>query len=287
MLSQLSSIDSQLSALQASRQQILLSNTSTGSAAVIDVPTTAEPQSSGLVTYTGLAVLLGLIVGLLIASTDELLRPTVSEPAAFARELECPVLGSVAAARHNRRRLDPGLLTALQLAATRAGISTVVLTGPVAGEQLDLLSRYVNYELRRIADHDRVAHGRPGRAAARSAIESHGTNGHRRVAASVGTVIADDLDLIGLRPARTVRTVTLSAVSGPTPKGSCGLVAVVPEFVPFLAVERVGHLRDASGWPLLGVIGAGKSGQRLVSKSARRELAAAEDDLLNEDLIHA
>ena len=122
----LAGIDRLISDLSADRNKVSLDAAAIGQPRVVQPalqPTTAD--SPGLVPRLGLAALLGLVVGVAISAWVETVRPTVPGAPRVARLLDAPLLGSmagsaVAAADVGRR---------VRLAASRAGVRTVVLVG--------------------------------------------------------------------------------------------------------------------------------------------------------------
>jgi capsular polysaccharide biosynthesis protein len=122
----LAGIDRLISDLSADRNKVSLDAAAIGQPRVVQPavqPTTAD--SPGLVPRLGLAALLGLVVGVAISAWVETIRPTVPGAPRVARLLDAPLLGSmagsaVAAADVGRR---------VRLAASRAGVRTVVLVG--------------------------------------------------------------------------------------------------------------------------------------------------------------
>ena len=122
----LAGIDRLISDLSADRNKVSLDAAAIGQPRVVqpaERPATAD--SPGLVPRLGLAALLGLLVGIGISAWAETVRPTVPGAARVARLLDAPLLGTaaggtVAAADVGRR---------VRLAASRAGVRTVVLVG--------------------------------------------------------------------------------------------------------------------------------------------------------------
>jgi hypothetical protein len=93
LLSQLAAIEQQLANNEAESQQVITTLTTETGASVVSVPTSATGASRHVAEYGALAALLGLVVGLLIAAIREVIRPTVAQPAAGARELGAVLFG--------------------------------------------------------------------------------------------------------------------------------------------------------------------------------------------------
>ncbi|HSS10642.1 MAG TPA: hypothetical protein VLL25_12205, partial [Acidimicrobiales bacterium] len=268
LASELQSIDNELSTLLAQRQQLLVTSGSTGSAAVIDVPASAKGVASGLKTRAILGSVLGLIVGLLISSIDELLRPTVSRPAAFGQELGVPLLGTLRVSGGKVAGFDQTLLPTLEAAAARARVSTLVLTGPVPDEDLFAVADSLDDELASTPVAVKVPASVPTaavngwtlRVTERAAVASASRGDHPFPAPALvtGSWRAEHaLDRVGddLALASGLQVVAFPAVRAHDRKNGCGLVAVVPDFARYGAVAKVADINAATGWPLLGVIG--------------------------------
>ena len=101
LITELAGVEAQLSANQAAQQQVISSSNGNQDASVISEPSaaTVTAASKQVAVYAALAGLLGLIVGLLIATIAELARPTVAEPESGARELGVAFLGNAEIAR--------------------------------------------------------------------------------------------------------------------------------------------------------------------------------------------
>jgi capsular polysaccharide biosynthesis protein len=289
LASEVSSIDSTLANLLVERQQLLASSGSTASAAVIDVPSAAKGTSSGLKTRALLAMVLGLVIGLLIATVHELLRPTVSRPLNFGHELGVPLLGTLQKAAGGSGEPDATLLTTLQAAAARTEVSTLVLTGPVPDEELfevadrldDMLASpptltavpASNGAVASTGAAVNTSNASVIRVTERAQAASSGVSGHLRAARALTTGswraehalghAGDELRSPGLQ------VVALPAVRPTDRTADHGLVAVVPDFAPHAALGTVADLRAATGWPLLGVIGCNE--QRSRSKLGRKQ----------------
>lgn len=204
-----------------------------GGAYVIYAPKRAEPVSlTRTVADLALALIGGLLLGLLVAAAIEVTYPTVPGPGAFGRELGVPVLGDLGEVRGSRRRFRRvgrgrvntsrfELVTGVRSAVERADVDVVALIGPVSARQLESMAAEL---ARRMANHDGVSV---------PDLDDVSTNG------------------AGGRPAVT----TLAAIAGrqPLPR-RVGLLAVAPPFAPQEALTRIQNFRAAAGWPLLGVV---------------------------------
>ena len=99
LLSQLGAVEQELANNQAQAQQVITTLTTETGASVVSVPTAAAGASRHVAVYGALAALLGLILGLLIATIREVIRPTVAQPGAGARELGAVLFGETPSAR--------------------------------------------------------------------------------------------------------------------------------------------------------------------------------------------
>lgn len=101
---QLTTLDQELSDLGSTVRQLQLPDTTSGSAMLISPASKAQPVGRRRVTDLTLALLAGLVAGLLVASVMEVLRPRVADPGSFARELGVPLLGQLTLPRRRSRK---------------------------------------------------------------------------------------------------------------------------------------------------------------------------------------
>ena len=101
LLSQLGAVEQQLANNEAESQQVLATLTTETGASVVSVPTSATGASRHVASYGALAALLGLVLGLLIATIREVIRPTVAQPARAPGNLApcCSAAATYAAGR--------------------------------------------------------------------------------------------------------------------------------------------------------------------------------------------
>ena len=147
LLSQLGAVEQQQATNESQTQQILATLTSETGASVVSLPTSAAGASRHVVVDGVLAALLGLVIGLLIATVREVIRPTVGQPGAGARELGAVLLGGADAHGSRILGIDQDLPGRLNLAAHRAGVLTIVLTGPGSRDRLAALAARLRDEL--------------------------------------------------------------------------------------------------------------------------------------------
>jgi capsular polysaccharide biosynthesis protein len=273
LLAELTAVNTQLSSLMSTQQQLLATANTNGSAGVISLPDHATTTSRGVVTYGVLAALLGLVLGLLVATLHEVLRPSIADAETAARDLDVPVLGRIDEAAGRTEPADRGLLTRIDLAARRAAVETLVVTGPVAaGTLIDLAA---GLERQLAALHARPAgepdgagrgHGKPltadSNGGARRITQEGGKmpgpgelNGGAGGALDLPTMVTPRHAAGAGRTSLALRALAVGELSpGATPVAPA-LVAMIPDFGPHGELDRISDLSAATGWPVLGVIG--------------------------------
>jgi capsular polysaccharide biosynthesis protein len=266
LITELAGVESQLSANQTAQQQVLSNSNVNQNAEVISQPTlaTATAASSQVGVYAALAALLGLIIGLLIATIDELARPTLSDPEAGARELGVALLGSAQFAEDGSIDLDGDVATRAHLAASRIGALTLILTGPIPPTRLSQLASTLNGRVSSGASTRRPkARMHPSSVgdSARSAMaDDRGTNGSL-AAANVHALS------VGSAPSK----LKIQALPDLTLQGrpqAPALVIVLRRFAPRASLDQVADLGETTGWPILGVMGLRPKKKRHGSRNA-------------------
>lgn len=118
--------------LNTERSQIVLQHALLPQALLLDAH---EPEvlASRLPQLVGLAVLLGLLLGLTAAAVAETFRPTVPNPRALARLLETPLLGRLRGRKVNQAEVERIALAAARAAQRVRARVVVVHTVPDAG----------------------------------------------------------------------------------------------------------------------------------------------------------
>ncbi|MEY9874757.1 capsular polysaccharide biosynthesis protein [Streptacidiphilus sp. MAP12-33] len=274
---QLSAIDQQLGAVQAE-----LNGINNNSASVISQPSDAHPAKSSMVTDVTLGALLGLVTGLLLASVTETVRPRVADAGAFGRELGAPLLGGIALDRDRKGDEDgdegavvvpPETRVGVRRAVAHHRVGTLVLTGPDPDHRLARVAAALERELGArggfagrpqqptLNGDGAGAHAAAGRAA------QHAAAGALLGAAQLleAPEFTDHPDLASTRP---VRVRVLSELDDATDRaawdepGREGLLVVVPDLASYRELRRIRHLADATGWPLVGVLGLERDRRR-------------------------
>lgn len=281
---QLAGMDQELNDLAATVRQVQLGATpgsSSGAASVISPATSAQPAPGHLASDAGLAVVAGLVLGLLAVTAVEMLRPRVAGARALARDLDAPVVGTlemdlVRRPRGERRRVRHGaeefvvrfetdLVVAVSAAAERSRVELLLLAGPVPAAYLGEAAAVLEDELRssdeRAALNGRAVADRPvnGRSTGVPSVSVGSGGAQGGVAAEPVIVLAErpqlppPADIVERRPRQIdVRPLERNAYAygGATP----GLLVLVPPLAPLRDVRRVGDLAASTGWPVLGVV---------------------------------
>jgi len=272
LLSRLSATEQELATNEATAQQILTGLSANTGASVVSTPSTATEASRHALAYGALAALLGLVVGLLIGALREIVRPTVAEPAAGARELGTIPLGNAQATGGRVTGIDEDLAGRLSLAAHRAGVDTIVLTGPVPRARLAALADRLNRDLtaarsgRPSSPEER--RGAPVPVRAFSPAQSPGDAMSQSAGAwqndgpRYPSGMADNGTGVGAGHQATshdnlprLTVVALPDIRLGDRQLDAALVGVLPDYAPQSSLDQVGDLCLATDWPVLGVIG--------------------------------
>jgi hypothetical protein len=260
LLSQLSATEQEIANNESEQQQVLATLTTETGASVVSVSTNATAASRHAAVYGVLAGLLGLVVGLLFATLREVLRPTVAQPGAGARELGAVLFGTAEERGGQIVALGRDLPERLNLAAHRAGVFTVVLTGPGSRGRLSSLAARLRGGMPDPADglsfgtaRFEAGHGDDASPNGESRRPAIITNEHRTVGLAtadwpVGVTAAQSPE-----PQRTI--VTLNDIRLGAPPPDAALVVVLPRFAPHGALDQAADLGVTADWPILGVIG--------------------------------
>jgi capsular polysaccharide biosynthesis protein len=256
-ITELTGVDAQLTANETAQQQILSAGNANVDASVISEPTlaTTTAASREVMTDTALAGILGLILGLLIATIDELVRPTVADPEAGARELGVVFLGNAEtsdgeSADKQRIALDGDLLTRLRLAADRLGVLTVVLTGPVSAAKLTELAAEAN---RRLLPTD-AAVGRELPARSNGSVVTAGATARNGRKPNRSPIVKAPALAVG-SALSTLRVHALSDLNLKNRPEAPTILVALRRFAPRASLDRVADLGETTGWPILGVVG--------------------------------
>ena len=281
LITELAGVETQLSANEAASQQVLA--TTKQDAGTISAPTYATTASKGVAVDAALAGLLGLVLGLLIATIHELVRPTLAEPAAGARELGVALLGDAELTEDELIDFDANLTTRLDLAASRLGARTLVLTGPVPSARLTQLATELDERLSAAADSRWPQTWlQPGSGAESTRFvpgESKKSNG----SSSTTTV-----KVHALAVGSALSRLKVHALSDLTLRGrpqAPALIVVLPRFAPRSSLDEVADLGEATGWPILGVVGMRQKRKRRRLRSKHKASTVVTDNETTADSV--
>jgi len=264
--SKLAGLDQVIANFSGDRTRLLIQASTQGLANVIDQPAVPlKPESKALTQKLGLAGVLGLVAGILIAAIAETIRPTVPGARRVSRRLGAPSLGGLRSAdMHGERTPDlENLAVRLRLAATHADVSTIALVD-VNGEH-DLADLAYGLERSLTAS---------GGAAA--LVGAPGGNNHQESLAggpAVGAaVLVKDGQLTTEN--RALHVYPMAQIKNPAGMGRVGMLVVSG---PVARVSRIAALDDlvtASGWPIIGVVGVPRARRGWFGRRDRRHVSA-------------
>jgi capsular polysaccharide biosynthesis protein len=289
LLSQLAASEQELANNESEQQQVLATLTTETGASVVSAPTVATSASRSATVDGALAGLLGLIVGLLFATLREVLRPTVAQPAAGARELGAVLFGTAEECGGQIVALGQDLPERLNLAAHRAGVHTVVLTGPGSPGRLSSLAARLRGEMPSTEPADGLSlgsdrfeadHGDGASSNGEVRRPSIVSSDHR----TAGVATADwPVGVTAAQSPESQRTVvTLNDIRLGAPPPDAALVVVLPKFAPHGALDQAADLGVTADWPILGVIGIRRKSwlAALIDRGATRSRGAEVQDMV-------
>jgi capsular polysaccharide biosynthesis protein len=252
----LAGLDQVIANFTGDRSRLLIQASTQGLAAIIDQPRLPQaPQSKALAQKLGLAALLGLVLGILLAAVAETIRPTVPGVRRVSRRLSAPMLGSLTD-EDLRGKCTPNfdnLALLLRLAATHAGVPKVALVDVGGERQLG--------ELAELLTHAMPA---PSPARAGTAAANGSDTGNRPGRATAGHPESGGTTLM-MERAPTVNECAFGVYSLEQlqRQAETGLAGIVVLAGPVARVSRVSAMDDlavSAGWPIIGVVGV--PGQR-------------------------
>ena len=260
---QVAGIDQQLNQVGSSLAQLQYNGASGASAVLISQAGPAVPAGSKLTTDVGLALVLGLALGLMTASVLEVVRPRVAHGRAYSREMGIPFLGRLprrSATVMESASFDAETALAVREAASRATVDTVVVVGPAGSDRLAELAAALDTETGGVATVD----GRPTRggrsSAERPALVGVRLNGTPPADKGAVQVLPETRAMGDGATEQPLSRDGLSVTTLDKLDESAGLgrrsamVAVIPDLAPYPEVRRIEDLASATGWPVLGVI---------------------------------
>lgn len=271
----LAGIDRLISDLSGDRNRLAEEAAAAGHATVLAspaLPPSADPK--GLVAKLGVAVILGLALGLVLVGFNETVRPSVSGTVRVGRLLEVPMLGTLSP--------DPAALAdigrRIRLAARRANVATVVLVRPNRSAlPPELVDRIEAASLRpdsvpgrvsipidtgdtqviggSVAGAERPAD--PHAVSSQNGSSAGEAGGAGAAPGPRGPVGVLSVPETLIRAPRLRRVCAINELDPSAESDRIGLVVLAGGSTRLSAVDGVRDLMTASGWPLLGVLGDG------------------------------
>ena len=259
----LAGLDQVIANFSGDRSRLLIQATTQGLATVLDQPVVpGQPESKALTQKLGLAGVLGLVVGILIAAIAETIRPTVPGARRVSRRLGAPTLGQLTSSglRGKPTQDLENLGLRVRLAATHADVSTITLVDINGQYELaDLAS-----ELERSLNPDPESMGIKAGLAGDNNHHDGSSSG-----SSFGTVLVKGHKLTAANQALHIYPIAqMKHLSG------LGRVGVLVLATPVSRVSRIMALDDltsSSGWPIIGVVGVPRARRRLARRRDRRD----------------
>jgi capsular polysaccharide biosynthesis protein len=248
----LAGLDQVLANFTGDRARLLIQASSQGVASVIDEPgLPVQPESKALPQKLGLAALLGLVLGILLAAIGETIRPTVPGCQRVSRRLNAPTLG---------RLIDPDLAAQrtpdlasvalrVRLAASHADVSTVALVDVDADSGRDLAELASELEQATAAPSQVRSHASPPTATDQFNGNGDATSGDGTAAA---TLIMDKLATVH---SPVLRVCSMTELAHRAETGRVGILVLSGAVARASRISALDDLAVSSGWPILGVVG--------------------------------
>lgn len=272
---QLAGLDQVIANFTGDRSRLLIQAGTLGLATVIDEPALpARPESKAAVQKLGLAGLLGLVVGILIASIAETVRPTVPGARRVSRRLSVPALGQLSG-----EDLNGGSTPALgelalrcRLAAAHADLRTIALVDIDGKRELGALAARLTQSLQASP-----ADGVPGRSGLAGRA-----NGSQRFDADNEPTLAGVSPSVLVKPRGQVtehpglQVYPLGQMTWVTGTTQVGIIVLSG---PVARVSRITALEDlsrSSGWPIVGVVGIPRMRRRWWGRRAQPQAGRSE-----------
>jgi capsular polysaccharide biosynthesis protein len=244
--------------------RLLTQESTQGLATVLDQPVVPQqPESKALKQKLGLAAVLGLVVGILIASIAETIRPSVPGARRVSRRLGAPTLGQLSRAgiRGQHTPDFDNLALRLRLAATYAEVSTVTLVDVNGEHELGDLAHELERSL--TPDPDSMA------------IEAGAANDNNHHQGSLGSGSNFGAVLVkGNKLTAENQPLHIYPIAEMKHLGGLGRVGVLVLAGPVSRVSRIMALDDlvtSSGWPIIGVVGVPRAHRGWLGRHGRRD----------------
>jgi capsular polysaccharide biosynthesis protein len=257
--SKLAGLNQVIANFSGDRSRLLIQASTQGLAAVLDQPVVPkQPQSKALPQKLGLAAVLGLVVGILIAAIAETIRPTVPGARRVSRRLGAPTLGQLKSAEMHGEDTPnlENLAVRLRLAANHADVSTIAL--------IDVNGRY---ELADLAYSLELSLRPPGESLAARADGNGRTDDHDETLVgehAFGSVMVQGRQLIAGQ--QTLHVYPMAQIKHLGTMSNVGLVVLSGPVSRLSRVMALDDLVTSSGWPILGVVGVPRARRGLLGR---------------------
>ena len=242
--SKLAGLNQVIANFSGDRSRLLIQATTQGLASVLDQPQVPQQsQSKALAQKLGLAAVLGLVVGILIAAIAETIRPTVPGARRVSRRLGAPTLGQLNGAETHGEHTPnlENLAVRLRLAANHADVSTVALIDVDGKYELADLAHSLELSLRPPDESLAVRADANGRDADHDDTLAFSSVKVKSRQLAAGQQTLHVYPMAQIKHLGTLSNVGLVVLSGPVSRVS--------------QVMALDNLVTSSGWPVLGVVG--------------------------------
>ncbi|MFI6604412.1 hypothetical protein ACIBHX_49990 [Nonomuraea sp. NPDC050536] len=208
-----------------------------------------QADSQRLLQMLVVALVGGLVLGVMVASAMETVRPTVPGVRRVSRRLGVPLLGC---ARGRNAALEP-LVRKLRLAARKAGVHTVVLVGAGGGVAPEVMTA-MSGALIVAPVQEPESDLEPSHDETTPVLRKKNASGGVATALAAKKVVMteDTSPIPAILPA--VKLVSLEDLPQEQELEGVGLVLVSRQVTRLANLYVINDLVEASGWPLLGVV---------------------------------
>ncbi|MDP9222815.1 MAG: hypothetical protein M3P18_02985 [Actinomycetota bacterium] len=279
--SRLSTVDRQLNDVGSTLRELQVTIATDSSASLVSSASTAKATHSTLAVKAVLALIAGLLAGLLVASLLEIVVPRVSTASSFAREIGVPVLGRIAAWAPNGSpeegdaralyQLSPESVVALRHAAARADARTIVLVGEPDAIRAAALAKTITGQLATRIEVQATSNGHAGQARSAAAVSSGTTKAPTTMATKSATKTATKTAARTQPRSMASRTaieqqppdvIQLSDLAERNLSRDAAILVIVADRARYRDFHGIQDLASATGWPIIGVLGEPIRGRR-------------------------
>jgi capsular polysaccharide biosynthesis protein len=273
---QLAGLDQVIANFTGDRSRLLIQAGTLGLATVIDQPgLPARPESKAAVQKLGLAGLLGLVAGILIASIAETTRPTVPGARRVSRRLSVPALGQLSGEDLNGGNTPAlgELALRCRLAAAHADLRTIALVDIDGKRDLAALATALTQSLQ-VSPADSGFSGRSGLAGRANGSQHWDVDSEPTLAGVAPHVLVKPRSPVNGNVGLQVFPLgQMTWVTGATQVGIVVLSGPVARVSRIMALE---DLSRSSGWPIVGVVGIPRMRRRWWGRRAQPQAPAGE-----------